>query len=102
MTYNPCSVSIPGHCDNGAARTVARDHKGCLPGGGEGDDGRGVLLEGGINGCYGDGLDGHCRGACEATQLTKHNAVKHGGLSLHADLTHDSHSLSRVLALMKK
>ena len=82
ITYNPCSVSIPGHGDDGAAGTVAGDDKGRLPGRGECDDGRSVLLEGSIDGCYGDGLDGHRRGAREATQLTEHDTVEHGGLSL--------------------
>ena len=82
ITYNPCSMSIPGHGNDGAAWTVARDDKGRLPGRGEGDDRRSVLLEGGIDGCYGDGVDGHRWGTSEATQLTKHDTVEHGGLSL--------------------
>ena len=91
-------MSIPGHGDDGAAWTVARDHKGCLPGRGESDDGRSVLLEGGIDSRYGDGLDGHGRSAREATQLAKHDTVEHGSLGLKTDLTHDRHSLSRILA----
>ena len=91
-------MSIPGHGNDGAAGTIAGDHKGRLPGRGEGDDGRSVLLEGGVDGCYGDGLDGHRRGAREATQLAKDDAVEHGSLSFKTDLTHDAHGFGGVLA----
>ena len=91
-------MSIPGHSNDGAAWTVAGDHKSRLPRRGEGDDGRSILLEGGIDSCYGNGLDGGGWGAREATQLTKHDTVEHGRLSLKTDLTHDTYSLGRVLA----
>ena len=91
-------MRISCHSEDGAARSIARDDKGCLPRGGEGDDGRRVLLEGGVNRCYCDGLDSCCGGSCETTKLTKHNAVEHGGFCLEANLTHDPHSFSWVFA----
>ena len=65
---------------------------------GQGDDGRCVLLEGGIDGRYSNGLNSGRWLGNDRAQLVKHVVVEHGRLSFLTDLGHDGHCLHRVLA----
>ena len=57
MSYYSCCVGVPGHGNDRTTRTIARDHKGRLPGRGQSDNGRRVLLEGGVDSSDGYRLD---------------------------------------------
>ena len=91
-------MGVPRHSNDWTARTIARDDKGRLPGRGQSDNGRGVLLERGIDGCDGDCLDGLSGRGRETTKLSKDDAVKHGRLGFETDTAHDGDSFGWVLA----
>ena len=95
-------MSISSDSNDWAPRSIPGDDKSRFSGGCQSDDGRCVLLKGRINSSDGNGLDGYCGGRGEAAELSKHNAVEHGCLSLETNVAHDSNSLCWVLACIWK
>jgi len=95
----PSDLSVSGDGNDGAPGPVLGDEVGRPARGGDHNDGLGLALDRGVDGCDGRGVGGVGGGDHQTAQVDEQLAVVEHRFGLAADVGHGGHALQGVVTL---